>query len=205
MTVLLPSGFCARRRLLSHVYVVAAMFLAPNSGTYEWLSLSDGSIIDGVPRPDRSSRVSTRGYPTSMCYDGDALVYLINPSTGFIDVVDIVAQRLLHTVDLPFAHGGNPSSPFNEHSAALSVDGSLLYVTDGTRHASTGGIYVYDTKTLTLRDRWLSSNAFDGVAVSPDGSTVVAKVTGADTAVVVDSRGVVAGAVNLPATAFAFV
>lgn len=99
--------------------------------------------------------------------DGSTL-YVVNPDLGTIRVVELSSRSVVRTATVP-APSGAVAGHKRPGAAALSPDGSRLYIVDGR---SATGLTVVHLPDLQVESTWLADQNVIDVWPSPDGRTV---------------------------------
>ncbi len=114
--------------------------------------------------------------------DGRGL-YAVNGALGIVADVDTAQLTVRRTATLPMMAASQPSivarienwarpsasaKGILTGSAALAPDGQTLFVT------AAHGLFVVNTRDLTVRERLLSDMSLDSVVISPDGTRLYA-------------------------------
>lgn len=158
--------------------------LAPDGRTLTGYCPFDGSVwwFD-LARFRLSDEVRVRiGNPfwgsPAFAPDGSRL-YVYDDWDGQVSVVDLVAHRLLRSVQvaprrtsfhLPFVDDALAKG--TNLVATLSADGGTLFMAGP--QGGEGGVYVLDTRTLTVEAHWLTGHALQALWAAGDGPTLYA-------------------------------
>lgn len=132
-------------------------------------------------RPRTTDNEKSLLWTLALSKDGST-VYATNAALGYVDEVDARSLALRRSATFAVSSVENgalarlrqalfpvaDAKRFIRGGAVVSTDGRTLYV-PGTK-----GIAVIDLATLRLAGVWVKSGVFDGMALSPDGTTLYA-------------------------------
>ena len=114
-------------------------------------------------------RVSAKPLPASVLFSSDgSRIYIANPLTGFIRVVDAVSGEMLAQTELPrLSTDQRPVLRYPGHpAAALSADGKVLYVNDV--RTDPGGIWMLNLPDLSGRGFWTPDRPLSSLWLGAD-------------------------------------
>ena len=115
----------------------------------------------------------------------DGMIYLTCETSGAVVVIDPVRRTMVESI----ATGST-----NSHRLAILPDGSKLY----TENEEDGTLSVIDIRTRKLTHQIKAPKPLNGIAVSPDGKTIVAVEDERPVLILIDTaRDVVTGEVEL--------
>jgi YVTN family beta-propeller protein len=127
----------------------------PNPGHTLW-------AIDLLKR-ERAAEIDLRPYiaPHTLKFGPDGLIYITCENSAVVAVIDPATNKVIGAID---------SGSTNGHRLIIAPDGTRLY----TENEEDGTVSVIDLPARKLLHKIKTPRALAGIAISPDGRTVVA-------------------------------